>query len=147
MDGNETTDAGVALTGLIQPIGAHKGVGLGMAVGILSSLLAGGGYGTESGTMETGARTGADGQMFIAINIAAFTDSGEFATRMDRIVAQVHGSRRRDGVERLRVPGEIEADFERDYDRDGILLAGATLDDIRASAEALGVDAGRLGDG
>ena len=34
--GEPTTDAGVALSGLIQPIGQHKGVGLGMAIGMIA---------------------------------------------------------------------------------------------------------------
>jgi LDH2 family malate/lactate/ureidoglycolate dehydrogenase len=40
-DGHSTTDAVAAMKGLIQPIGQHKGVGLGMAIGMLSSFLSG----------------------------------------------------------------------------------------------------------
>ena len=143
-DGNPTTDAGRALSGLIQPIGQHKGVSLGMAVGILSSLLSGAGYGTESGTMTTGAVVGHDGHFFAAINIAAFQDLGEFKQRVDTIIHQVHTSRRRPGVERLLVPGEIEHDIEAAYRRDGILLAGTTVDDIAAVAAKLNVDASAM---
>ena len=38
-NGQPTTDPDAALIGLIQPIGQHKGVGLGMVVGILSNAV------------------------------------------------------------------------------------------------------------
>ncbi|MGF1624703.1 MAG: Ldh family oxidoreductase, partial [Alphaproteobacteria bacterium] len=61
--GQPTTDAQAALDGLIQPIGGHKGVGLGMAFGMLSSLLSGGAYGTELGNMVDGPRAGCDAHL------------------------------------------------------------------------------------
>ncbi|WP_299790573.1 Ldh family oxidoreductase [uncultured Marivita sp.] len=140
-DGFPTTDAGRALTGLIQPIGAHKGIGLGMMVGILSSLLSGAGYGLETGNMVHGPTAGKDGQFYLAIDIAAFVDPAEFRRRIDGIVAQVHGSARRDGVERLYVPGEIEAGFEAHYAAEGITLARTTVEDINAAVDSLGVAA------
>ena len=53
-DGHPTTDAARAMKGLIQPIGGHKGVALGMMVGMLSTFLSGAGYGLESGNMVDG---------------------------------------------------------------------------------------------
>jgi LDH2 family malate/lactate/ureidoglycolate dehydrogenase len=143
-EGRPTTDAAVALSGLIQPIGQHKGVGLGMAIGMLSSLLSGAAYGTELGNMADGPKPGEDGHFFAAIDISAFQEPDRFKARVDRIIDEVHDSCRRDGVERLLVPGEIEADFETDYGRAGILLAGTTVDDIAASASDLVVDASGL---
>jgi LDH2 family malate/lactate/ureidoglycolate dehydrogenase len=143
-DGKPTTDAAAALVGLIQPIGQHKGVALGMAVGMLSTLLSGAGYGTESGTMESGARVGHDGHFFAAIDIAAFQDPAEFKRRVDTIIDHVHNSRRMPGVERLFVPGEIEFEIEAAHRRDGILLSGPTVDDIAAAAKSLDVDASPL---
>lgn len=144
--GNPTTDATAALTGLIQPIGQHKGVGLGMAVGMLASLLSGAAYGTASGTMATGAVVGADGHFFMAIDIGFFEDPERFRERVDAVIAEVHGSGRREGVERLYVPGEIEAGLEA-ASRDGIYLPGATVDDIVGVARRLGVDAAPLAAG
>ena len=142
--GEPTTDAAAALSGLIQPIGQHKGVGLGMAIGMISSLLSGASYGIELGNMVDGPKPGRDGHFFAAIDIAAFQDVGEFETRVDEIIDQVHHSRPRSGISRLLVPGEIEADFEAVYSRDGIPLAGVTVDDIATAASALGVDASPL---
>jgi len=138
-EGQPTTDAALALEGLIQPIGAHKGVGLGMVVGILSSLLSGAAYGTGSGNMKDGATAGVDGQFFIAIDIAAFVEIEDFKSRVDEIVDQVHGSRRRAGVEQLYVPGEIEKEFEAAYDRDGIVLSNQTITDINTQARKFSI--------
>ncbi len=143
-DGNPTTNTTAALAGLIQPIGAHKGVALGMAIGMLSSLLSGAAYGTELGSMVDGPTAGADGQFFLAIDIAAFTDPATFTERVDTIREQVHTSRRREGVERLYVPGELEGAFEDEAARGGIVLAGQTINDILEQAEMLNVDAGVL---
>lgn len=143
-EGHPTTDATRALSGLIQPIGDHKGVALGMMVGMLSSLLSGAGYGLESGNMVDGAAAGKDGQFFIAIDIAAFVDPDEFRGRVDAAIAQVHSAARRPDVDRLLVPGEIEAGFEEEYGRLGILLSAETLDGIAETAEALNVDAAAL---
>jgi LDH2 family malate/lactate/ureidoglycolate dehydrogenase len=139
-EGNPTTDAAKAMKGLIQPIGQHKGVGLGMAIGMLSSLLSGAAYGTESGNMIEGARIGLDGHFFCAINVAFFQDAAEFKARTDRVIRQVHASRPRAGVDRLYVPGEIEAEIASAYGA-GIILARDTLDDIVVAAKALDVDA------
>ena len=143
-DGQPTTDAGRALSGLIQPIGQHKGIGLGMAIGMIASLLSGAAYGTELGDMVAGPRPGRDGHFFAAIDIAAFQDVEGFKTRVDAVIDEVHKSRPRAGVSRLYVPGEMEADFESSYTREGIPLARTTVDDVVATAAALSVDSSDL---
>ena len=143
-NGEPTTDANAALVGLIQPIGQHKGVGLGTVVGILSTLLSSAAYGTELGNMADGPKAGRDGHFFLAINIAAFEQVEHFKRRVDKIVREVHGSRRAEGVDRLLVPGELEASFERAYATEGIPLAAITINDIADQAEKLRVDASKL---
>jgi LDH2 family malate/lactate/ureidoglycolate dehydrogenase len=143
-DGQPTTDATQALSGLIQPIGQHKGVGLGMAIGMLASLLSGAAYGTELGNMIEGPRPCLDGHFFAAIDIAFFQDVESFKERVDTVIDEVHQSQPRAGISRLFVPGEIEAEFESAYERDGILLARTTVDDIAGAADALRVDSSDL---
>jgi ureidoglycolate dehydrogenase (NAD+) len=106
---------------------------------MLSSLLSGAAYGTESGNMVDGAKAGVDGHFFAAVNVAFFEDPARFGARTDAILREVHGSKRRPGVERLYVPGEIEADLAARY-RNAIPLSAATLDDIVAVAARLDVD-------
>lgn len=140
-EGRPTTDVDAALAGLIQPIGQHKGIGLAMAMGILSTLLSGAGYGTESGNMIDGAKPGADGQFYAAIDISAFEDPARFAERMQQVIRQYHASPPAPGFARTWVPGHLEADFESRYRRDGIPLNETTLAGIAAAASRLRVPA------
>lgn len=143
-DGLPTTDAAIALDGLIQPAGGHKGIALAMMVGMLSTLLSGAHYGTGLGDMVQGPKAGKDGQFFIAINIAAFRPLMAFGADLDEIVAEVHSSARLDPQKPLLVPGEMELQFEQSYAEKGIQLPAKTLDDIRATALNLGLDAAEL---
>ena len=142
--GRPTTDAVAALEGLIQPIGMHKGIGLAMMIGILSSVLSGAGYGTESGNMVDGAISGADGQFYMAINVGAFRDITEFKAHIDRLARQYLDSRRADGVDRLYLPGGLENELANRNRRDGIPLNEETIALIGAAGEALGVDLASL---
>ena len=138
-EGRPTTDAAAALDGLIQPIGAFKGLGLAVCMGIFASLLSGAGYGTESGNMVDGAVAGADGQFYMAVNVALFEDIGIFKARVDKVVHQIRTSRLAGGTDALFAPGGVEAKTAARYRDAGIPLNDSTLDDIRTTAAALGV--------
>ena len=139
-DGDPTTDAAAAMAGLIQPIGGHKGVGLGVVMGLLSSLLSGGAYGTELGNMVDGARPGHDGHLFMAIDIAAFQPVDAVRRRVDAASREISGSRRRAGVERVYPPGLLEHEFAQRYATEGIPLNAETLEGIRAAGRGLGLE-------
>lgn len=137
--GRPTTDAAAALTGLLQPIGEYKGVGLAIVMGILSSLLSGAGYGLESGNMVEGAYPGKDGHFFLALNIAAFEDPARFRQRVDGIIRQLRSSRLAPGFERVYAPGGLEAETEARYRAEGIPLNAATLEGLARAAARVGV--------
>jgi LDH2 family malate/lactate/ureidoglycolate dehydrogenase len=139
-DGNPTTDTAAALSGLIQPIGGYKGVGLGIVMGMLATLLSGASYGTELGNMVDGARAGHDGHFFMAINVAGFQPVEAFKRRVDAVSRQIQNSRRKAGVERLYPPGLLEDEFQRRYAREGIPLNEETWSGIRSAAQRLNVD-------
>jgi LDH2 family malate/lactate/ureidoglycolate dehydrogenase len=139
--GRPTTDAAAALDGLIQPIGGHKGIGLAVVTGVLSTLLSSAAYGTELGNMIEGAKAGADGHFFMALDIAAFGEPAAFKARVDAVVRQIHASRTAPGVERAYAPGALEAKYEARYRRDGIPLNDATLAGVAAAARERGADA------
>jgi LDH2 family malate/lactate/ureidoglycolate dehydrogenase len=142
--GRPTTDIDAALKGLVQPIGGHKGIGLAVAMGILSTLLCDAGYGTESGTMVDGPRTGRDGQFYLALSIAAFEDVARFKQRMDGIIREYRGTRLAEGVRRVFVPGEMEDEIERRNRADGVPLNEATIQNLVEVAARVGADATAL---
>ena len=138
-EGRPTTDPAAALEGLIQPIGGYKGLGLAVCMGILSSLLSGAGYGTESGNMVDGAIAGADGQFYLAVNVASFEELSRFKSRVDAVVDEIRTSRRAAGTAALHAPGDLESQTAARNREAGIPLNDATLDDIRKAAAKFGV--------
>jgi LDH2 family malate/lactate/ureidoglycolate dehydrogenase len=138
--GRSTTVAAAALEGLIQPIGQHKGVGLAMVIGMLSTLLSGAAYGTQSGNMVDGAKPGVDGHFFAVINPDFFEGISAVKMRVDEIVRQVHESRPASEATRLLVPGELEFEFQEVYGQEGILLSMETIEGIRSAAASLRCD-------
>src|SRR5438128_2659383 len=130
-EGRPTTDAAAALGGLLQPVGGYKGTGFALVMGILSAVLSGASYGTELGTLADGARPGQDGHLFCAIRIAAFEEPSHFKRRIDQIVRDVHGSRRPAAVDRVWVPGELEAEA-------GQVGVGRRVDQLRGGGGGAG---------
>lgn len=137
-EGRPTTDAGAALDGLIQPFGGFKGIGLAVMTGMLSTLLSGAAYGTELGNMVDGARPGMDGQIFVALDVAAFQPLDEVRRRVDAISRQIRESRPAEPGAKLYPPGGLERELEQAR-ADGIPLNDATLAGIRGAARRLGV--------
>ncbi len=138
--GRPTTDPSAALAGLLRPIGDYKGVNLAMALGVLSTLLSGAGYGTRLGNLDDGPNAGRDGHFVMVLNIAAFCDIADFKSEMDAVIAQIHASRRAPGVDRIYSAGELEQETAGAYRENGIPINDQCLNDMRSVARALGVD-------
>jgi ureidoglycolate dehydrogenase (NAD+) len=143
-EGRPTTDPAKALEGLLQPIGEYKGTSLALIMGILSAVLSGASYGTELGDLEKGAKAGQDGHFFMALKIAAFEDVARFKRRVDGIIRQIRNGRKAPGFDRIYSPGELEAETEIKYRKEGIPLNEDTLKGIITAAEQLGVDASSI---
>jgi LDH2 family malate/lactate/ureidoglycolate dehydrogenase len=139
-EGRPTTDTAEALKGLLQPIGGYKGTGLALVMGIFSTLLSGASYGTELGNMVEGPKAGQDGHFFMALKVGAFEEPRRFRQRMDRIIQQIRDGRPAAGIDRIYLPGHLEAETEQRYRREGIPLASATLQGIIQAAAQLGAD-------
>ena len=135
--GEPTTDPAAAIGGLIQPIGQHKGIGLAVVMGMLSTLLSGASYGTELGDMIAGPKPGHDGHFFAAVDIAAFQPVEQVKARVDSISREIQQSRPVAATTRLYQPGLLEAQLENANARDGIPLNEATILGIRTAARNL----------
>ena len=137
--GRPTTDAAAAMAGLIQPVGQHKGIGLAIVMGMLSTLLSGASYGTQLGDMVAGPKPGHDGHFFAVLDIAAFQPLERVRARADEISREIQRSRPVDPANRLYPPGLLEAEFERLFGQEGIPLSDATIEGIRSAARKLGM--------
>lgn len=142
VEGRPTDDPNKAIHGLLQPIGGYKGTGLAIVWGMLASMLSGAAFGTELGNMVDGPKSGKDGQIIIALNVAGFIDLADFTAHVDKIVEQISSSRTAPGVTRVYSPGELEADLQARYAAEGIPLNNETLGTIRNAARRIGIDLG-----
>lgn len=144
--GNPTTDAAAALGGTVLTMAGHKGYALALMVELLSGVLSGAAVGPEVGSMYKQLDRPQDvGHFFCLIDISAFVDPAEFRRRIDATIDRIKGSRRRPGVDEILVPGERSARTAEANRRLGVPLANATVAELDALAERLGV-AERLGE-
>lgn len=114
--------------------GGHKGYGLGLLVELLCGPLAG-----ASWSRESIAGVEADiGQLYLSIRVDAFTPVSEFSARSHGIFNRLRSSRRAPGVDRILVPGEIEAETGQSRER-FTPLSNAVLADLNLLGRDLGV--------
>jgi LDH2 family malate/lactate/ureidoglycolate dehydrogenase len=143
-NGAPTTDPVEALAGLIAPVGAYKGTGMGIMMGLLSTVLTGAAYGPALGDVEGKPNPGVDGQFMLAVDISAFDAPDAVRGRTDAAIRQIMNSERAAGSDEVLPPGRLEAELTAEFTRDGIPLNDETLDGIRRMGEQLGVDTGAV---
>jgi LDH2 family malate/lactate/ureidoglycolate dehydrogenase len=142
VEGNLTTDPKAASRGTLFPIGAYKGYGLAMAMEMLTAVLGGGQSSPQikSWIQQTVAPMGAS-FMVMAIDIARFQDPQAFKDRMRDWTALLTGSPRREGVERIYYPGEMEGEAYAERARSGIPVDDRTAAMLAGLAERFAPDA------
>ena len=138
--GRPTTDTEAASVWNLQWFGGHKGYGLGFLVEVLAGVLAGSSYGrTEHTSSATqGRERVAKGFTFVAIDPDRFIGSEEFARRTDELIDDVHRSETAEGVDRIAVPGEFEAERRAQRLRDGVPMSTTVIDEIDEIARGFG---------
>ena len=137
--GRPTTDSGEAMRGLLMPIGAYKGTGLSIAMDLLAGLLVGS---TASGDLVPQERLedpGRVGHFFLALQIERFIALDDFQAKTGALLDRIERSTRAAGVERILIPGKIEADKERAAAHDGVAIAAQTWQELLKDADRLGV--------
>jgi L-2-hydroxycarboxylate dehydrogenase (NAD+) len=143
-DGNPLTDASKADTGYLLPIGGPKGYGLALIFGILAGTLNGAHFGKNVVDMNTDASSPTNtGQFYLAVNISAFMDVGDFKKQVDVVISEMHGSPTLPGVDRVRLPGEGTHAAYADRSANGIPLPDPLIEGLAKVADDLAVD--RLG--
>jgi LDH2 family malate/lactate/ureidoglycolate dehydrogenase len=140
-EGRPTRDAVAATQGFLQWAGGHKGYGLGLLVEIMAGVLADAPFGTEHNTKSPVSGHGrlAKGGTFIVIDPAALLGGALFAERMRTLVAEIRGSQPAAGVDRVRVPGDIERERKSQQLATGIVLESTTVKLLSALGAETGV--------
>jgi len=138
-DGQPTTDPESAIAGMLLPIGGPKGYGLALVVDVLTGVLSGGGFGAGVKGLYADASVPNDcAHFFLALNIGSFSDPQGFAGRLGDLISQVTGAPRAPGVERLLLPGQLEAERFAASAEHGVAVDSSTLAGLRDAAALLG---------
>ena len=140
-DGRPTTDpSGYPEVGALQPAAAHKGYGLALLIETLAGLLTGAGVTRQVGSWlwDDPARATNHGAAFIAIDVNAMAPLADFVRRTEALVDEIHRAPRADGVDQIRVPGEIEWEKLARAEVEGISLPSDVIASLREAATLSG---------
>jgi LDH2 family malate/lactate/ureidoglycolate dehydrogenase len=142
-EGNPTTDAFTAIDGggSLVPIGEHKGYGVALVNDILSSSLGDsiGGTAVTSLYNFNTSKKSETGHFFMAIKIDNFIPINRFKQRIDKKIKAIKNSAKKEGVEQIYLPGEIEFNIKEKNLKFGIPISKEVLDDLKLMAKESGV--------
>jgi LDH2 family malate/lactate/ureidoglycolate dehydrogenase len=133
--GTATTDPAEALKGTLLPIAGHKGSGLALFIDLMCGLLSGSKYGRELLTFHKPIGPTGVGAMFMAVDIGRFMPLARFETLVNEYTAAIRSSRKAAGVERIFLPGEIEADKANASQSQGIEVDSQIIEKINVLLE------------
>lgn len=127
--------------GFLLPIGAHKGYGLALIVGLLAGTLHGAAMGRDVVDFNVDHATPTNtGQAVLVIDVKAFGDGEAFKAAVDRLSRDIRNSRRLPGVERIWLPGEQSAEKRSRFAATGIPIDAAILAELEQLAQRLHIE-------
>jgi LDH2 family malate/lactate/ureidoglycolate dehydrogenase len=132
-DGHPTRDPGALYAGgALLPAGGHRGYALALLVELLGGALAG------AGCSSVGDSPG-NGLVLLALDPAAWGEPATFLAGVDAVTEAVLGVEPAAGFDRVRLPGEPEAEVETRRRAEGIPVADPTWNELAGLAASLGV--------
>ena len=138
-DGNPATDSNILdLGGAMLPFGRHKGHALMMAVEYLGRIFSGADEYIEPSKGDAMFRH--QGVTMIVFKADLFRSMGEFAESVRQTSSQARAIAPAPGFDRVRVPGDPEAEARADHRRSGIPIADDIWGMLAENAELLGVE-------
>ncbi|MDN5343898.1 MAG: hypothetical protein PWQ18_9 [Clostridia bacterium] len=143
--GQITTDPREALQGSLFPLGGPKGYGLALVVDILCGVLGGAAYADLITPMYLeNPRGGLEkkniGNLLMALDTGSFLSREEFSTRMEDLCSRLKGVPLAAGVEKIYLPGEMEAEKMLERQQQGIPLSEPLFNKLLATAREVGAD-------
>jgi LDH2 family malate/lactate/ureidoglycolate dehydrogenase len=133
--GSPTTDPAEALKGTLLPVAGHKGSGLALFIDLMCGLLSGSKYGRDLLTFHKPIGPTGVGAMFMAVDIGRFMPLARFETLVNEYAAAIRNSQKAVGVERIFLPGEIEADKADASKSQGIEVDSQIIEKINVLLE------------
>lgn len=125
-NGQPTTDAKAALSGMMLPMGGVKGAMLALMVEVLVTSLTGAQFGAEADSFFVDAGNKPKlGQVFIAINPHALAGSDVYNERLAALLEFILQD------PEVRIPGDRRVGLQAKAEKDGIDLPDALIDQIK----------------
>ncbi|SFN05721.1 Ldh family oxidoreductase [Thermodesulforhabdus norvegica] len=138
-EGRPTTDAGEALKGTLLPIGGPKGYGLAFFVDVIAGILSGSQFGPFLRTFHKPLGPTGVGAAFMALDISRVMPLEKFRSTLSLYADIIRNSRKARGVERIFLPGEIEAERARHSLKNGIAVDDRVIDSLNRLLEEKGI--------
>lgn len=140
-EGTPTTDPQAAIDGLLLPAAGPKGYGLAFMVDVLTGVLSGGAFGDAVRGLYADTATPNDcAHLFLALDPERFGLGGAFAARVADLARQIHDSTTAPGVDRVLVPGQLEAERHAEARAGGVPIPASVLAALRETAAEVGAD-------
>ncbi len=136
-DGKPTTDPKQAA--VLLPAGGGKGSGLAMMFECLTSLFVANPLLTPAFQGKPGAQIHRQNSVVAAVDIATFTDLGEYKASADAIVDGIRALPAAEGFTEVLVPGELEDRVHAERATNGIPLPTGTWQKLEAASKRFGV--------
>ena len=131
-EGQPSTDpAARSKGGTFVPIGEYKGFVLALMFSLHASLLSGGLFDDAQGTERC--------HWFMAIDVQQLQPLAQVTDHVETISDRVRSSRRKPGVDRLIVPGDLEREKAEQARRSGVVLDSFIRDGLRDLAASLAI--------
>ena len=132
--GDAVTDPAAMMQSLLTPIGAHKGSGLALAIGLLAGTLNGASFGRDIPRSGSGFGVNS-GQFIIVLDVARFTPREQFEAEIDRHSTDLAHSQALPGAAPVRVPGHTRAQKKQTRLANGIDISPALAQQLNALAQ------------
>lgn len=136
VDGDGETTTRPEDVAALRPVGGPKGFGLGIVVDALCGLLTGVGASPAVGPLyDAFDEPMRLGHFVAAIDVSAFRDLDTFRADVGDYIALLKDQPTQDGVDEIRLPGELEERARRRNLADGVRLNDDARDGVHALAE------------
>jgi LDH2 family malate/lactate/ureidoglycolate dehydrogenase len=139
-DGKPTVDPTEALNGILNPMGGHRGFGLGFMWEMLTGILSGGAaFSTDLGWPADADKPQSVSMLLLAIDPSVSIPYADYVSRADQLIDRIHDSRPAEGTDNPTVPGERSAARLERRQAEGIPVPTALLTKLTAIGEECGV--------
>lgn len=138
-EGNPTSDARLAVEGLILPMAGPKGYVMSFMFDVLAGVLTGSAFGSAVvGPYRPEGRSGV-GHLLVCLDVATFGDRADYDERVARLVADVRGVERAPWADDVLTPGQLEDRARERHEVSGIPLSDQAWAELTELSHETGV--------